>query len=154
MRVGWAYFRGTTVIKNITSGMTLINVSLIVSVRTEELGNEDIAAICSWQLTQAVATRTASWVCWSWHYFWLGRETIDNMPLQGGEDKLHAHVIKLTFHSIVDGDIQEVCRSSRILTALALKFAGARWGAVALLTSFLTLNTWADRKVFIRWHSR
>ena len=50
-------------------------------------------------------------------------------------------VIKLTFHSIVDRDIQEVCGSSRILTALVLKFAGARWGAVALLTSYLTLNT-------------
>jgi len=43
----------------------------------------------------------------------------------------------------VDRDIQEVCGSSRILTALALKFAVARWGAVALLTSYLTLNTWA-----------
>ena len=32
-------------------------------------------------------------------------------------------------------DIQEVCGSSRILTALVLKFAGACWGAVALLTS-------------------
>jgi len=57
------------------------------------------------------------------------------------KDKLYAHVIKLTFHSIVDRDIQEVCRSSRVLTALVLKFAGARWGAVALLTSYLTLNT-------------
>jgi len=28
------------------------------------------------------------------------------------------HVIKLTFHSMVDRDIQQVCRSSRILTAL------------------------------------
>ena len=37
--------------------------------------------------------------------------------------------------------IQEVCRSSRILTALVLKFAGVRWGAVALLTSYPTLNT-------------
>jgi len=50
-------------------------------------------------------------------------------------------MIKLTFHSIVDRDIQEVCGSSRILTALVLKFAEARWGAVALLTSYLTLNT-------------
>ena len=40
------------------------------------------------------------------------------------------HVIELTFHSIVHRDIQEVCRSSRILTALVLKFAGARWGAL------------------------
>ena len=40
------------------------------------------------------------------------------------------HVIKLTFHSIVHWDIQEVCGSSRLLTALVLKFAGARWGAV------------------------
>ena len=53
------------------------------------------------------------------------------------------HVIKLTFHSIVHRDIQELCGSSRLLTALVLKFAGARWGAVALLTSYLTLNTWA-----------
>ena len=56
-------------------------------------------------------------------------------------DKLHAHVIKLTFHSIVHRDIQEVCENSRILTALVLKFAGVRWGTVALLTSYLTLNT-------------
>ena len=55
--------------------------------------------------------------------------------------KLHAHVIKLTFHSIMDRDIKEVCGSSRILTTLVLKFAGACWGAVALLTSYLTLNT-------------
>jgi len=45
------------------------------------------------------------------------------------------HMITSTFHSIVDRDIQEVCGSSRILTALVLKFTGARWGAVALLTS-------------------
>jgi len=51
------------------------------------------------------------------------------------------HVIKLTFHSIVDRDIQEVCGSSRIVTALVLKFARAHWGAVALLTSYLMLNT-------------
>jgi len=60
---------------------------------------------------------------------------------QGGYDKFQAYVIKLTFHSIVHRDIQEVCGSSRLLTALVLKFAGARWGAVALLTSYLTLNT-------------
>ena len=52
-----------------------------------------------------------------------------------------AHMIKLTFSSIVHRDIQEVCGSSRLLTALVLKFAGARWGVVALLTSYLTLNT-------------
>ena len=33
--------------------------------------------------------------------------------------------------------------NSRLLTALVLKFAGAHWGAVALLTSYLMLNTWA-----------
>jgi len=48
--------------------------------------------------------------------------------------------IKLTFHSIVHRDIQEVCGCSRLLTALVLKFAGVRWGAVALLTSYLTLK--------------
>ena len=48
---------------------------------------------------------------------------------------------KLTFHSIVHRDIQEVCGNSRILTALVLKFAGACWGTVALLTSYMTLNT-------------
>ena len=41
-------------------------------------------------------------------------------------DKLHSHVIKSTFHSIVHRDIQEECGSSRILTALVLKFAGAQ----------------------------
>ena len=51
------------------------------------------------------------------------------------------HMIKLTFHSIVHRDIQEVCGSSRILTALVLKFGGARWGIVDLLTSYLMLNT-------------
>jgi len=40
----------------------------------------------------------------------------------------------------VHRDIQEVCGSSRQLTALVLKFAGAHWGAVALLTSYLTLK--------------
>ena len=59
---------------------------------------------------------------------------------QGGRTS-PMHTIKLTFHSIVDRDIQEVCGSSRILTALVLKFAGALWGAVALLTSYLTFNT-------------
>jgi len=43
--------------------------------------------------------------------------------------------------SIVHRDTQEVCRSSRILTALVLKFARARWDAVARLTSYLMLNT-------------
>ena len=66
-------------------------------------------------------------------------EVQSNLRTQG-KDKLQAHVIKLTFHSIVYRDIQEVCGSSRLLTALVLKFAGARWGAVALLTSYLTLN--------------
>jgi len=51
------------------------------------------------------------------------------------------HVIKSTFYSIVGRDIQEVCGSSGILTVVVLKFAGACWGAVALLTSYLTLNT-------------
>jgi len=45
-------------------------------------------------------------------------------------------VIKLTFHSIVHRDIQEVWGSSRILTALVLKFAEAHLGAVAPFTSF------------------
>ena len=63
-----------------------------------------------------------------------------NLPA-GGQDKLQAHVMKLTFHGIVHRDIQEVCGSSRLLTALVLKFAGAHWGAVTLLTSSLTLNT-------------
>ena len=71
---------------------------------------------------------------------WSGYKTsCSHSP--GGKDKLHAHVIKLTFHSLVDRDIQEVCGSSRILTALVLKFAGAGWGTVALLTSDLMLNT-------------
>jgi len=48
---------------------------------------------------------------------------------------------KINIPSIVDRDLQEVCGSSRILTALVLKFAGVRWGAVALLTSYLMLNT-------------
>jgi len=60
----------------------------------------------------------------------------------GRRDKLHASTHdKLTFHSIVHRDIQEACESSRILTALVLKFARAQWGTVALLTSYLKLNT-------------
>ena len=54
--------------------------------------------------------------------------------------------MKLKFHSIVHRDIQEVCGSSRILTALVLKFARAWWGAVALLTSYLMPNTWVGEK--------
>jgi len=43
---------------------------------------------------------------------------------------------------MVHSDIQEVCGSSRIVTALVLKFAGTHWGVTALLTSYLMLNTW------------
>jgi len=41
---------------------------------------------------------------------------------------------------IVHSDIQEVCRSSGILTALMLKFARAWWGPIALLASYLMLT--------------
>ena len=51
--------------------------------------------------------------------------------------------------SIVHRDIEEVYGSSRLLTALVLKFAGARWGAVALLTSYVMLNSEWGRKVCI-----
>ena len=37
-------------------------------------------------------------------------------------------MIKLTFHSIVHRDIQEVCGSSRLLTTLVVKFAGGALG--------------------------
>jgi len=60
------------------------------------------------------------------------------MTHAGGEG---GGMIKLTFRNIVHRDIQQVCRSSRLLTALVLKFAGVRWGTVALLTSYLTLST-------------
>jgi len=40
------------------------------------------------------------------------------------------HLMKLTFHSIVHRDRQEVCRCSRLLTARVLKFARAHWGSV------------------------
>jgi len=30
----------------------------------------------------------------------------------GGKDNLHVHVIKLTFHSIMDRDIQEVAEAA------------------------------------------
>ena len=43
--------------------------------------------------------------------------------------------------SIVHSSIQEVCGSSRIVTALVLKLASAQWGATALWTSYLMLNT-------------
>jgi len=45
------------------------------------------------------------------------------------------------FIGIVHSDIQGVCRSSRIVTALVLKITGVQWGAFALLTSYLMLNT-------------
>jgi len=51
------------------------------------------------------------------------------------------HVIKLTFPRIGDRDIKEGWGSNRLLTGLVLKFAGARWVAVVLLTSYLMLNT-------------
>ena len=38
---------------------------------------------------------------------------------------------------IVYNDIQEVCGTSRLVTALVLT---VRWGSIALLTSFLMLN--------------
>jgi len=40
---------------------------------------------------------------------------------------------------MVHWDIQEVCGTSRIVTALVPKFAGMHWGTVIL--SYLTLNT-------------
>ena len=49
----------------------------------------------------------------------------------------------------MDRDIEEVYGSSRLLTALVLKFAGARRGAVALLTSYVMLNSEWGRKVCI-----
>jgi len=42
---------------------------------------------------------------------------------------------------IVYSDIQAVCRSSKIVTALVLKFTREQWGATALLTSYPMLNT-------------
>jgi len=49
---------------------------------------------------------------------------------------------KITFHmGIVHSDLQEVCGSSRIVTALVLKFAGACWGATASSTPYPMLNT-------------
>jgi len=49
------------------------------------------------------------------------------------------HVIKLT-HRIVHRDIQEVCRRSRILTALVLKFARG-CGNGSSIDFYLTLDT-------------
>jgi len=50
-------------------------------------------------------------------------------------------MVKLHSIGIVQNDIQEVCESSKIVIALVLKFTGAKWGAIALLTSYLMLNT-------------
>ena len=47
----------------------------------------------------------------------------------------------LAFHSILYNDMQEVCENSRLLMALVLRVAGDRWGLIALLTSYLMLNT-------------
>ena len=53
------------------------------------------------------------------------------MAWAGGRlNKLCAHVL-----STVHSDIQEVCGSSRIVTALLLKFARVSRGTIALLTS-------------------
>jgi len=46
-------------------------------------------------------------------------------------------IIKGTVHS----DIQEVCRSSRVATALLLKIIGGAVGHTVLLTSYLMLST-------------
>ena len=45
--------------------------------------------------------------------------------------------INISVHS----NMQKVCGSCRIVTALVLKFAGACWGITALLTSYLMLST-------------
>jgi len=66
-------------------------------------------------------------------------ERLEQPGEEGGEDKLCAHVVKLTFHRY--SDIQEECGSSRIATALLLNFARVRWGTTALLTCYPMLNT-------------
>ena len=38
-------------------------------------------------------------------------------------------------------DVQEECGTSRLVTALVLKFSGVQWDIIAVLTSYLMLNT-------------
>jgi len=51
---------------------------------------------------------------------------------------------------IVHSDIQEVYRSSRIVTVLVLKFTRAQGGAITLLNSYLMLKHFSvvERSVF------
>jgi len=71
------------------------------------------------------------------------------------QDQEHMSSVKLTLtvalqkgvgqglcaHGIEHSDIQEVCGSRGIVTALVLKFTELQWGATLLLTSYLILNT-------------
>ena len=44
-------------------------------------------------------------------------------------------------HFIVYNDMQEVCGSSGLVTALVLRFAGDQRGLIAVWTFYLMLNT-------------
>ena len=50
-------------------------------------------------------------------------------------------ISKIPYIGIERSDIQEVCGSHGIVTALVLKFTELQWGATLLLTSYLILNT-------------
>ena len=49
--------------------------------------------------------------------------------------------INIPYSATVHSDIQEECGTSRLVTALVLKFSGAQWDVIAVLTSYLILNT-------------
>ena len=67
---------------------------------------------------------------------------------QGGSDKFRVHMVKVTFcRYIVHSDIQELCRSSRIVNnSLLLKFTGVRWDASSFnslaAVSLTTVQHW------------
>ena len=63
------------------------------------------------------------------NHAWRVQLLYKNTACTGGWDKLSVHMVKLTFHKLVHSDIQEVCGSSRIVTALALMFTRTQWGA-------------------------
>ena len=57
---------------------------------------------------------------------WLGEPYEQPGKGGGGVGQAPCTRDKITFHGIVHRDIQEVCRSSRMLIALVLKFAGVQ----------------------------
>jgi len=64
---------------------------------------------------------------------------------QGGLEKVCAHVVYIGI--VYNNIMQDVCRSSRLVTTQALKTAGVWCSLIALLTFYLMLTLECDRKI-------